>query len=195
MSRGNTGSFREVFKDVAGELVVIESLDLITLRGHSLVELALKDLLALRLGVAIDTLPDLTFARLVTLSTAAMPVDLRELLLHVNRIRNYVAHHVHAKELDSKVANFFRDQKQFGVDSYAVESVDKKRFVWGVALGMLATIVGTLSTVLTQFRKSQRDCDARILGADEPTMLAEIGKAAVRDLSVRSWLEVDFAPD
>ena len=193
MSRGKASSFREIFKEFSGELVLIDSSDLVTLRGHALIEFALKELLALRLGTAAETLPDLTFARLVVLGTAGMPSKLQELLLHINRIRNYVAHHVHTRELDPKVAEFFRERTHFGIDWRALNSDERKRYVWAVCLGMVATAIGTLSVVLAEFRKDQRDLRAETFGYDEPTVLAEIGGRAM-DLNLESWLSEDFAP-
>lgn len=182
-------TFEEAYDEYAIELFGIGSLDLVTLRAHALVELALKDLLAIRLGVESSAIPDLTFARLTELALAGMPKALTDVVLHFNRLRNYVAHHIHAHGLDAKIDEFFRERKELRIEWSRIRGTKRKLFVWAAAVGLIATVLGCMPRMLSQFRKAQNDLAIQALTYDEPRFFAEIGDTAVEQLDLAVWLK------
>jgi hypothetical protein len=84
------------FSALAASLPESSDFELLTLKGHLMVEMALRHLLALRLGVPEGDLPRLTFALLSKLALAGLPrasnSALQRRVSILNGIRNDVAH-------------------------------------------------------------------------------------------------------
>ena len=178
------------FHEYASELFNIQSFELICLRGHALIELALQQLLAQRLGVEGTKLADLNFARLAVLALAGMPAELVDVALHVNRIRNYVAHHLHAHELEQRLTTLFAERQAFHFRWPATEDEPAKRFFLVTALAAVATAIQTASDVLREFRESQRALKSKSLGYDEPIFFEEVGPGIVDQLGMEQWFKL-----
>jgi hypothetical protein len=186
----------DTFFIYARALFAIDNLELICLRGHALTELAMRQLLIERLCANEKKVEDLSFARLCELSLAGLPRPFIDLILHINRIRNYVAHNVQPKELEHRLDEFFRERSHFNSRWPRNDTDAKKHLFWSIAVAAVATAIVTAHDVLKEFREGQRDLKLEALMYDEPKFFAEIGAGILEQLSMPHWItiaETEFA--
>jgi len=163
----------QAFAQQAALIKTETSLDVITLRLHVLLEVALQDLLGARLGVNAGDLPDLTFAKLSQLALSATGPELYGMVRDFNKIRNYVAHHLAAHELDNRIGDYLKEYPQLEMD-WAV--VTQKPRAWASVLLSIVKAVSMISALLLHSRE-MKDTSTYI---DEPTLtrfMAESGFA------------------
>lgn len=92
---------------VLQRVLTLRQPELLILRGHGLVEAALHSILAARLGVKVDELPTSTFDLLARLALSGSRYGLMlGPVLHINRIRNVVAHELKAADAEVLMAEF-----------------------------------------------------------------------------------------
>jgi len=191
-SRGKA-SPEQIFDKYAAELDDIDNLVLICLRGHALIELALQDLLATRLATDANSLQNLNFARLADLALAGLPPSLIGTVSHINRVRNYAAHHLDASDFEQKIDEFFRERAAFQIQWRHDRTHNAKRLLWVHTLRGVATVIVVAAKALRIFREAQLNASQEALGYDEPRCLREISEAIVDQLSVppfRIWIEI-----
>jgi len=86
----------QYFRDHANQLASVDALEMLTLRGHLLVEAALRAVLAARLRADADDLPRLNFSTLAELALLGVQAKNREAVTRsitlLNAIRNDLAH-------------------------------------------------------------------------------------------------------
>jgi hypothetical protein len=162
--------FDETWKDQLTLLMSIDSLDLIVLRGHAFIEQALVDFLAVRLGTKTSKLPDLTFARSTALSLSGVSPALFAIVTSFNRVRNYVAHHLNARELDRRLEDLFVRHSELGITWPTADHPHAKRhFLVLLVLVITGTVAG-LSRVLLHHRRTNYPGNTAS-SSDEPTVL------------------------
>jgi hypothetical protein len=94
MARKHQPSFFEALQRGTYERVFsIRQPELLILRGHGVIEAALVSILAMRLRVEEQSIPSTNFDTLARLALCGAAFDLMlQPVLHVNRLRNVVAH-------------------------------------------------------------------------------------------------------
>jgi hypothetical protein len=102
-----------LYSDLRGYLEALDRLadrELMTLKGHLLLEVSLRRLLAVRLGAAEEDVPRLSFPSMVRLVAAganpeqALPMERHALLL--NQIRNDIAHRLSPRDQLARMREF-----------------------------------------------------------------------------------------
>jgi len=161
------------------------SLDVLTLRAHATLEAVLRDLLVCRLAPRSARLPDLTFAKLVELALADMPRRLTELVLSINRIRNYTAHHLNAEELSIRVGAFVRGFSEYNI-SWPDDEADQK-VGWSLILFITIVAISVVPQALLEWRAGDEALRSG-RNEDEPAFLAHTGEWALRFLNLQPWL-------
>jgi len=94
--------------DVLEKVLTNRQPEVLVLRGHGLIEAALLSLLAARLGVSEDELPVLnSFDALARIALAGRSYSpMLAPVLHLNRIRNIVAHELEARDAETLMTEF-----------------------------------------------------------------------------------------
>ena len=169
----------------APRLLMASSLDVLTLRAHATLEAVLRDLLVCRLAPRSARLPDLTFAKLVELALADMPRRLTELVLSINRIRNYTAHHLNAEELSIRVGAFVRGFSEYNI-SWPDDEADQK-VGWSLILFITIVAISVVPQALLEWRAGDEALRSG-RNEDEPAFLAHTGEWALRFLNLQPWL-------
>lgn len=173
--------FTEAFDAQVARVMEIESLDLMTLRCHALLEVALADLLAARLLINSEDISNLNFDRLARISLAGFPDRVLSAVVGVNRIRNYVAHDLAAEDLEHRIKSFFETHPEFG--AMWPPNDEPAARAWGMALLRLATAIAVIPTMLNDFRRGQREQPLQYAGISEPAFLGWIADTTVASLS------------
>lgn len=159
-----------LFQEHMQLLFSIDSLELVTLRAHAFVEVALFDLLVVRLGAPKSKLPDLNFSRLISLALAGASAELITLVTDLNRLRNYVAHDLTAKDLDHRVLEFVKRHENHLTQRWAANTDDvMRRFVWLVIIAA-STIAGVAKTLVNE-RRERHASKIGLQAYDEPSFV------------------------
>lgn len=163
--------FTNAFDNQVARVMEITSLDLLTLRCHAILEVALSDLLATRLMIDSDDsgISSLNFDRLTRLALAGFPPAAITLVSDFNKLRNYVAHHLDAAELEQRIATYLSHHPELGT-AWPPADTPKER-VWGRTLLRIATAVGVIPQLLAEFRRMQTEKPIETAGMNEPTFL------------------------
>jgi hypothetical protein len=172
----------DIFDKYAAELENFDNLVLICLRGHALIELTLRELLTTRLAVDATSVGSLNFARLADLALAGFPESLSGAVSHINRVRNYAAHHIDASDFEQKIEEFFRERGLFQIQWHRDGTHKAKCLLWCHTLRGVATIITVAAQGLRIFREAQLDTTEEALGYDEPKAVREIGDAILVEL-------------
>lgn len=180
-----SGRFEALLLQQAPRLLTASSLDVLTLRAHATLEAVLRELLICRLAPTSGQIPNLNFARLAELALANMSRRLTELVLSINHIRNYIAHHLQADELSSHVANFLKRFPEYNTPW--VEDEASQRVGWSLILIITIVAFGILPRVLTDWRSGDEVLRAGA-NEDEPTFLAGMSKPTLNFLNLQPWL-------
>jgi hypothetical protein len=147
--------FETIWEAQACRIVRLQDLELLTLRCHALLEVGLQDLLAVRLDIPVSTLPMLTFEKLARLSLGGLRHELVDIALGVNKIRNYVAHGVHADELEAKIGDLIKSNRILNTEWPPNTSPKHER--WANILNATLIAVSTIKTALDEFKTEHSD--------------------------------------
>jgi hypothetical protein len=147
--------FEELWEHHGGSIIDIDQYDLLILRHHALLEVALEDLLSVRLMCAPPELGELTFARLARLALAGMGKQLQQAVLQLNTLRNYAAHDVSASELEVKILAFLKSNPAF--QAPWPDDPSKRLLIFKAVLLVLSNAVSTIASEISDFRRSERE--------------------------------------
>ena len=174
--------FATIWRDQIAHVIHIEDLQLLTLRYHALLEVALRDLLAVRLDIPVPKLPDLTFEKAARLALGGLRHELLDLALTINRIRNYVAHHVEVHELDAKIRDLVSANKI--LDTNWPPTTCSKSQRWANVLNAVLVAVSTITSATGEFKREHSDPNkSRFLTEGYSVLLFSVYAAA--SLSVK----------
>jgi hypothetical protein len=160
--RSQRATFEELWNTHIQDLETIDRLDLLILRHHAFLESALRDLLRLRLHAAAGEIGDLTFAKLASLALAGCQPKMKALVLHLNRIRNYVAHDATASELEPELKEFVKSQP-YSVTAWPAGATAKLAVLRQVLLSVSLTVA-----IITKSIEDLRESFANLKPGDDP---------------------------
>ena len=147
--------FAAIWHEQIAHVIHVEDLQLLTLRYHALLEVALRDLLAVRLNIPVPKLPDLTFEKAARLALGGLRHELLDLALTINRIRNYVAHQVDVRELDAKIRDLVSANKILDTEWPPAGLPRHER--WANILNAVLVAVSTMTTATEDFKREHSD--------------------------------------
>ncbi|MFC1679045.1 hypothetical protein ACFL2T_02415 [Elusimicrobiota bacterium] len=134
------------------ELREIHDIDLIVIKGHALLEIAIRHLLASRLCCAEDKLPEMRFELTCQLAfVGTTHSSSRQLCLDLNKIRNQLAHVLAPRDARKKLIDLVRTMN---VKGFAWPR-DRNEQRYHTALAM-AKIAGQVHGVALACRKTIR---------------------------------------